>query len=75
MKEGMTMKFSETRIATHACLNGNDGYDYAWWEKDAQGIELCKVCDRCEAQKLARYNPWVLSGYDQGDLDESIEES
>jgi hypothetical protein len=45
----------------------------SWWEYDAQGIELCKVCDRCMKAKLARYRPEILSGYDQGDVDEPIE--
>lgn len=41
---------------------------------DAQGIYLCRVCDKCRKEKLSHYNPWVLSGYDQGDVDEPIEE-
>lgn len=45
----------------------------SWWEYDAKGIELCKVCDRCRKAKLARYRPEILSGYDQGDVDEPIE--
>ncbi len=32
----------------------------SWWEYDARGIELCKVCDRCRAHKLSRYRPEVL---------------
>ena len=46
----------------------------SWWERDAQGIELCRVCDVCRAQKLARYRPEILRGYTQADVDEPIEE-
>lgn len=47
--------------------------DGSWWANDAQGIPLCRVCDRCEARKLARYRPEILSGYDQSDVDEPID--
>ena len=43
-------------------------------EYDAQGIYLCKVCDKCEAEKLAGYRPEILTGYTQADVDEPIEE-
>jgi hypothetical protein len=46
---------------------------HTWWEYDAQGIELCRVCDDCVKQKLARYRPEILSGYTQADVDEPIE--
>jgi hypothetical protein len=32
----------------------------SWWEHDARGIELCRVCDKCRKEKLARYRPDVL---------------
>ena len=44
-----------------------------WWEYDAQGIPLCKVCDRCVRAQLARYRPEILRGYTQADVDEPIE--
>lgn len=47
----------------------------SWWEHDAQGIPLCRVCDVCRDVKLARYRPEILSGYDQSDVDEPIEEA
>jgi hypothetical protein len=59
----------------HACLGGIPSDEFSWWARDAQGIELCRVCDRCEREKLSRFNPWVLSGYDQSDVDEPIEEA
>jgi len=45
-----------------------------WWEFDAQGIALCKVCGECRERKLARYRPIILTGYTQADVDEPIEE-
>jgi hypothetical protein len=45
----------------------------SWWLCDARGIELCRVCDRCERGKKARYRPEILSGYTQADVDEPIE--
>ena len=48
--------------------------DGSWWAYDAQGIELCRVCDHCEQAKLARYRPEILSGYNQADVDEPIED-
>ena len=51
------------------CGSGKD----SWWEYDAQGIELDRVCDDCVDEKLAKYRPEILSGYDQSDVDEPIE--
>lgn len=47
--------------------------DGSWWANDAQGIPLCRVCPRCKRQKLARYRPEILTGYDQDDVNEPIE--
>ncbi len=33
----------------------------SWWEHDARGIPLCRICDACEEEKLASYRPEVLS--------------
>lgn len=49
--------------------------EYSWWEHDAQGIPLARVCDRCITAKLAGYRPEILSGYTQADVDEPIEEN
>lgn len=46
----------------------------SWWEYDAKGIPLCRVCPDCEEEKLSRYRPEILSGYTQADVDEPIEE-
>lgn len=51
----------------------NHTRDDSWWEHDAQGIPLCRVCDRCRARKLARYRPEILTGYNQADVDEPID--
>lgn len=45
----------------------------SWWEYDAQGIPLCRVCAECRGSKLSRYRPEVLRGYTQADVDERIE--
>jgi len=47
--------------------------DGSWWAKDAQGIPLNRVCDKCEKHKLAKYRPEILTGYNQNDIDERIE--
>lgn len=57
----------------HNCLNDIVSEEYSWWANDAQGIPLCRVCDKCEKYKLSRYRPEILIGYDQSDVDEPIE--
>ena len=57
---------------------GNNGCNcgsglHSQWVNDAQGIPLCKVCSKCKTQKLSRYRPEILRGYDQSDVDEPIE--
>jgi len=32
-----------------------------WWEHDARGIPLGKVCDKCVDEVLSRYRPDVLT--------------
>lgn len=47
--------------------------DGSWWEHDARGIPLCRVCPKCKATKLAKYRPEVLD--DSNYLsDETIDE-
>jgi hypothetical protein len=41
----------------------------SWWEKDARGIELCRVCPKCRTDRMVGYRAAVLS-----DPDEPIEE-
>jgi hypothetical protein len=45
---------------------------YSWWEFDAKGIELCRVCDKCRTGKLSHYRPEVLSDPNY-EADEPIE--
>lgn len=47
--------------------------DGSWWEKDAQGIPLVRVCSDCRDEKLSHYRPEILTGYNQGDVDEPID--
>ena len=35
--------------------------DYTWWESDARGIPLCKVCDDWRDERLEKYRPDVLT--------------
>jgi hypothetical protein len=40
----------------------NDG---SWWENDARGIALARVCDGCIKEKLGRFNAAVLTDSQQ----------
>jgi hypothetical protein len=33
----------------------------SWWENDARGIPLARVCEDCREAKLAKYRPDVLT--------------
>jgi len=44
----------------------------SWWEYDARGIPLCRVCDRCRKKQLAQYRPEVLTDGNY-EADEDIE--
>lgn len=46
-----------------------DSGEMSWWEFDAQGIPLTRVCDKCRDEKLSKYRPEVLTGYTQEDVD------
>ena len=35
--------------------------DGSWWEHDARGIPLARVCQRCRRAVLARFRPEVLT--------------
>lgn len=54
-----------------ACRMHTKG-DGSWWENDARGIPLCRVCYRCKREKLASYRPEVLTNaqYEADDLGE-----
>jgi hypothetical protein len=43
-----------------SCEGGQHESQDTWWEYDARGIELCKVCDACVDEKLAQFRPEVL---------------
>lgn len=61
-------------MVEHQCINYSWSTNPTWWEYDAKGIPLCKVCEDCRDQKLSRYRPEILRGYTQADVDETIEE-
>ena len=56
----------------HECPCGSGEFPEA--EYDAQGIFLCYVCSECREEKLSHYRPEILTGYNQLDVDEQIEE-
>lgn len=60
-------------MTEHACRNGYPSSEPSWWEVDGNGIELCRVCDRCRREKLARYRPEILRPYNEHDVNEAIE--
>lgn len=39
----------------------NHTKEESWWEHDARGIPLARVCDRCRAEKLKGYRKDVLT--------------
>lgn len=47
--------------------------DNSWWEFDARGIELCRVCERCRDLQLAKYRRDVLTDFNYWH-DEPIDE-
>jgi hypothetical protein len=55
-----------------SCKYGHT-HKQTWWEFDARGIPLCKVCDNCVDERLARYRPDVLTDSNYWS-DEPIEE-
>jgi len=61
-------------LREHACVGGAISTEPSWWAKDGRGIELCRVCDLCEKEKLAHYRPEVLGHYNELDVSEPIEE-
>lgn len=51
-------RFGQPNVA-RPCPCGSG--EYSWWEYDARGIELARVCEKCVKEKLAGYRPEVLS--------------
>lgn len=45
------------REQEHSCRGGRTRTAMTWWEFDRHGIEICRVCDDCKDEKLARFNP------------------
>jgi len=58
----------------HYCQGGEWAPTYGEPVHDARGIYLCRVCNRCRAEHLARYRPEILTGYDEDDVLEAIED-
>lgn len=66
------LKHAVYLVAEKLLVGHQHGPD-AYWARDGNGIELCKVCSQCETFKLARYRPEILRPYTQADVDEPIE--
>ena len=64
---------SDDRDLPETCTGGYHVDNYSWWENDAQGIPLARVCDACVDRVMAKYRPEILTGYSQSDVDEPIE--
>ncbi len=45
--------------------------DGSWEEYDGYGIYLCRVCDKCEKEKLSRFRSDIRDRYE---TDDQIEE-
>jgi hypothetical protein len=45
----------------------------SWWENDARGIPLARVCEDCKQDRLKGYRPEVLTDPNY-EADEPIEE-
>lgn len=45
----------------------------SWWENDARGIPLARVCVDCKQEQLSKFRPEVLTD-SQYEADEPIEE-
>ena len=54
-----------------ACPCGSG--ELSWWEYDARGIPLTRVCEQCQEEKLSKYRPDVLTDPDYWH-DEPIDE-
>lgn len=50
----------------------NHTREESWWENDARGIPLARVCERCADAVLAQYRPDVLTN-SRYECDEPIE--
>lgn len=51
--------------------NCGSGFE-SYWESDARGIPLAKVCDKCRKEKLSKFRPEVLTNSNY-ECDEPIE--
>jgi len=54
------------------CEGGQHEDEYTYWEYDARGIPLCKVCYVCRSEKLSHFRPEVRSDPNY-EADEDIE--
>lgn len=48
--------------------------DGSYWKKDARGIPVTRVCDKCEKFKLAKYRPEIFTDSNYDTFGEQVEE-
>jgi hypothetical protein len=61
-------------MSGHFCQGGAWREGVRGWELvDARGVYCGRVCERCEAEKRARYRPEILTSYDENDVNEAID--
>ena len=56
-----------------SCKN-HTKHDGSWWEMDGRNIPLCRVCSECKDEKMGQYRPEILEYYNEGDVEEQIED-
>lgn len=56
----MTFPYTPRRIYPCPCGSAHPSH----WAHDARGIPLARVCEKCEATRLAAYRPEVLTNPD-----------
>lgn len=48
-----------SEIINRPCTCGSN--KESWWEYDARGIPLARVCEDCKTQRLSKFRPDVLT--------------
>ena len=54
-EKGFVVPLGRDELDDHECDR-----EESWWEHDARGIPLCRVCPQCKDAKLSRYRRDVL---------------
>lgn len=65
------VQLSYNNAPTRICICGSG--KASWWEYDARGIPLARVCESCRNERLAQFRPEVLTDPNY-ECDEPIDE-